>query len=74
MGGNATQPVDLSAATWRGSTYSNGSGGQCLQIADDLPAVVPVRDSKDPGRAPLVFESAAWSSFVTTVKRGNLSV
>ncbi|MFJ9423291.1 DUF397 domain-containing protein, partial [Streptomyces sp. NPDC101249] len=46
--------VDLSGTSWRKSSYSNQDGGACLEVADDL-AVVPVRDSKDVGRAPLVF-------------------
>ncbi|MGY1438096.1 DUF397 domain-containing protein [Streptomyces reniochalinae] len=29
---------------------------------------VPVRDSKDTGRAPLSFSSAAWAAFVGGVK------
>ncbi|MDT3396646.1 DUF397 domain-containing protein [Streptomyces sp. B1866] len=64
------QPIDLSAAAWRKSSYSNTDGGQCVEVADGFPAVVPVRDSKVPDGAALVFESAAWSSFVTAVKRG----
>ncbi|MDT3396645.1 DUF397 domain-containing protein [Streptomyces sp. B1866] len=66
------QPIDLSAAAWRKSSYSNTDGGECVEVADGFPAVVPVRDSKVPGGAALVFESAAWSSFVTAVKRGDL--
>ena len=26
--------VDLAGATWRKSTYSNGSGGNCVEVAD----------------------------------------
>ncbi|MEU4982033.1 DUF397 domain-containing protein [Streptomyces sp. NPDC021969] len=40
--------LDLTAANWRKSTYSNGGGGDCLELADDIPGTVPVRDSKDP--------------------------
>ncbi|MFJ5176038.1 DUF397 domain-containing protein [Streptomyces griseoviridis] len=65
-------PVDLlSAAVWRKSRYSNSDGGACLEVADNLP-VVPVRDSKDPDRVPLVFEAGAWSVFAGAVKRGDL--
>ncbi|MFJ5176039.1 DUF397 domain-containing protein [Streptomyces griseoviridis] len=59
----------LSAAVWRKSSYSNQDGGECLEFAGGLP-VVPVRDSKDPRRAPLVFEAGAWSVFAGAVKRG----
>ncbi|WP_159394574.1 DUF397 domain-containing protein, partial [Streptomyces sp. NRRL S-495] len=30
--------------SWRKSTYSNGGGG-CVEIDDDSPGLVPVRDS-----------------------------
>ncbi|MDX3024918.1 DUF397 domain-containing protein [Streptomyces acidiscabies] len=35
----------LAAAVWRTSTYSDG-GQQCVEVATNLPDVVPVRDSK----------------------------
>ncbi|MEU9121171.1 DUF397 domain-containing protein [Streptomyces sp. NPDC048506] len=62
----------LRAATWRKSSYSNSDGGQCIEVADNHPALVPVRDSKAPHGPALVFEAAAWSSFVTAVKSGEL--
>ncbi|MGW3645125.1 DUF397 domain-containing protein [Streptomyces sp. NPDC000878] len=59
--------IDLKAATWRRSSYSNSEGGQCLEVADDLP-VVPVRDSKKPDIPALIFPVPAWSSFVAAVR------
>ncbi|MER6527078.1 DUF397 domain-containing protein [Streptomyces sp. NPDC001508] len=61
--------IDLSAATWRKSSHSNSDGGQCIEVADNLP-LVPVRDSKDPSRGALVFEAAVWDRFVAGVKGG----
>ncbi|MCN9244001.1 DUF397 domain-containing protein [Streptomyces sp. RY43-2] len=58
----------LSTAAWRKSSYSNPDGGNCVEVAHNLPSVVPVRDSKDPARGALVFEAAAWASFVGAVK------
>ncbi|WP_305965156.1 DUF397 domain-containing protein [Streptomyces sp. IMTB 2501] len=55
--------------TWRKSSYSNTSGGECVEVADNLP-LVPVRDSKDTTRTPLLFGAGAWSAFVEGVKRG----
>ncbi|MFI1962793.1 DUF397 domain-containing protein [Streptomyces pathocidini] len=74
-GGNCIEVSDdfLSAATWRKSSYSNTDGGECVEVSDDFPAVVPVRDSKDPHGPALVFESGAWSSFVDAVKGGEFS-
>lgn len=63
---------DLSTAAWRKSSYSNGDGGNCVEVADNFTGVMPVRDSKDPGRPALVFRAAGWASFVTAVKNGTL--
>ncbi|MCX5311584.1 DUF397 domain-containing protein [Streptomyces sp. NBC_00154] len=65
----SSSDYDLAAATWRKSSYSGGSGGDCLEVADGHPGVVPVRDSKAPDGPALVFRTAAWSSFVTDLKR-----
>ncbi|MFE0329394.1 DUF397 domain-containing protein [Streptomyces sp. NPDC058960] len=64
--------IDLNEATWRKSSYSNPDGGNCIEIAADLPSVVPVRDSKDPARGTLLFEAAAWARFIDEVKRTEL--
>lgn len=64
--------IDLSAATWRKSSYSNQDGGACLEIADDFAAVVPVRDSKNAHGPALTFAATDWSSFVSAVKDGSV--
>ncbi len=61
---------DLSRAVWRKSSRSGGNGGQCVEVAQNLPAIVAVRDSKDPAGAPLVVTRAAWAAFLGTVKHG----
>ncbi|WP_413752681.1 DUF397 domain-containing protein [Streptomyces sp. R-74717] len=63
----------LSSAAWRKSSYSNTDGGDCIEVADGFPAVVPVRDSKNADGPALIFESAAWSSFVTAAKSGEFT-
>ncbi|WP_455352223.1 DUF397 domain-containing protein [Streptomyces sp. SYSU K217416] len=63
---------DLSRAVWRKSSYSDGTGGSCVEVADNCPGVMPVRDSKDPGGPALVLRAAGWASFVTAVKDGTL--
>ncbi|MBC2865612.1 DUF397 domain-containing protein [Streptomyces mexicanus] len=59
---------DLDAANWLKSTYSGGSGGNCLEVTHDFPALVPVRDSKNPDGPKLVFPAEAWSAFVSALK------
>ncbi|GGY51591.1 DUF397 domain-containing protein [Streptomyces xanthochromogenes] len=59
---------DLSAARWRKSSYSNGDGGNCVEVADNLPGVVPVRDSKAPNGPALIIAAGAWMPFVQAVK------
>ena len=66
--------LDLSAARWRKSSYSNGTGGSCVEVADGYPGVQPVRDSKDPEGPALVFPAASWSAFVAEVKAGRFPV
>ncbi|MBH5337543.1 DUF397 domain-containing protein [Streptomyces pactum] len=61
-------PQDLSAAVWRKSTYSDGNGGECVEVADGFPGLVPVRDSKDPAGPVLVFPAASWQAFVDWAK------
>ncbi|MFC9930298.1 DUF397 domain-containing protein [Streptomyces sp. NPDC127190] len=59
---------DLSTAVWRKSSYS-GNADNCLEVAPDFPALVPVRDSKTAPLGPkLVFRAEAWSAFVDHLK------
>ncbi|MGW1691989.1 DUF397 domain-containing protein [Streptomyces sp. NPDC002399] len=64
----ASIDLDLSIAAWRKSSYSNGSGGDCLEVADGHPGVVPVRDSKRPEGPALVIPASVWTPFVEAVK------
>ncbi|MFB7503474.1 DUF397 domain-containing protein [Streptomyces broussonetiae] len=64
--------IDLSTVTWRKSSYSNQDGGECVEVAANAPAqgLVPVRDSKDVSRTPLLIGEGAWEAFVGGVKKG----
>jgi hypothetical protein len=59
---------DLTRAVWRKSTYSNGSGGNCVEVASNLPGAVAVRDSKDPHGPALIFAPAEWEAFTAGVR------
>ncbi|MBE1489013.1 DUF397 domain-containing protein [Plantactinospora soyae] len=65
--------TDLTRAQWRKSTRSGGNGGDCVEIADNLPDVVAVRDSKDPLGPALTLAPSNWGVFVTAVKTGRLA-
>lgn len=60
--------MELTGAIWRKSSRSNGLGGNCVEVADNLSGVVGVRDSKDPHGPVLTFTPAAWRSFLTYAK------
>ncbi|WP_431933986.1 DUF397 domain-containing protein [Micromonospora sp. RP3T] len=56
--------MDLTNARWRTSTKSGTNGGNCVEVADNLPGVVAVRDSKDRRGPVLVFTPRSWQAFV----------
>ncbi|GAA0915365.1 DUF397 domain-containing protein [Nonomuraea longicatena] len=58
---------DLSHAVWRKSSMSNGQGGACVEVARNLPDIIAVRDSKNPGGPALVFTHAEWAAFLDGV-------
>jgi hypothetical protein len=59
---------ELNSARWRRSSYSNTNGGNCVEITEDFPGVVPVRDSKAPSSPALVVTAASWTAFVSALK------
>lgn len=61
---------DLNAAQWRKSSFSGGSNGDCIEVADGLSGLAPVRDSKDPSGPTLMFSKEAFADFVTAVAAG----
>jgi hypothetical protein len=61
--------MDLPSAAWRKSTRS-GSTGNCVEVADNVPGVVAMRDSKDPAAPALTFTPGEWSTFVDGVEEG----
>ncbi|MFC4495931.1 DUF397 domain-containing protein [Streptomyces ovatisporus] len=69
-----TTRVDLTGAFWRKSSYSNGDGGNCVEVARGVSGVVPVRDSKQSGSGDpvLVFPAGGWGAFMAAVKGGRL--
>jgi hypothetical protein len=60
---------DLSRAVWRKSARSGGEGN-CVEVADNLPGSVAVRDSKNPSGPALRFGHDTWDTFTSKVKNG----
>lgn len=65
------ESVDL---RWRRSSYSGNGGGNCVEVADNLPGIVAVRDSKDPGGPSVAFARDTWSEFVEGIKHGEFDL
>ena len=65
------EPVDL---CWRKSSYSGNGGGNCVEVASNLPDIVAVRDSKHPDGPTLACTRAAWSRFVQSMKQGEFDL
>ncbi|MFM9369634.1 DUF397 domain-containing protein [Streptomyces sp. Da 82-17] len=60
---------DLTNARWFKSSYSDDNGGTCVEVAHNLPHIVPVRDTKLGGGSPvLVVPARSWAAFVEAVK------
>lgn len=65
--------MDLSHAEWRKSSYSSGNGGNCVEVARNLPGVVAVRDSKDPDGPALILVPTQWEGLIRCLKSGELA-
>jgi hypothetical protein len=58
----------MMATQWRTSSYSGSNGGTCVEVADNLPGMVSVRDSKDPDGPVLRFSRGDWAAFVAGIR------
>lgn len=54
--------------------YSGNNGGNCVEVARNLPGAVALRDSKDTYGPVLVVTPDEWQAFTTTVKAGALGL
>lgn len=63
--------TDLTGVEWRTSSYTNGNGGACVEVADLPDGSRAVRDTKDHGTGPILrFTQAEWRTFIAGVKHG----
>ncbi|WP_190822056.1 DUF397 domain-containing protein [Saccharopolyspora pogona] len=64
--------TDDLAPQWRKSSRSNGAG-QCVEVAQNLPGVALIRDSKlGDGSPVLALAPAQFTAFTRLVKDGRL--
>ena len=62
--------MDLTRAQWRKSSRSGDNGGNCVEVARNLPGIVAVRDSKNLNGPVLTLGPAGWQDFIADVKAG----
>ncbi len=55
---------------WRKSSYSGGTGGNCVEVATLPDGGRAVRDSKQPDGPVLHFMPAEWAAFLAGVQAG----
>jgi len=48
------------------STYSN-AGGECLEVARNIPGTIAIRDSKTPDGPILHLTPTTWTKFTATL-------
>lgn len=65
---------DLSRAEWKKSSFSNGQGGNCVEVATNLPGIVAVRDSKYADGPVLTFTPDEWRAFLAGAARGQFDL
>lgn len=67
-----SQP-DLTGAAWHKSTRS-GANGNCVEVAQNLPGIVAVRDTKNRTTGTLVFADTEWRTFIDCIKDGEFDL
>lgn len=64
--------MDRDDLQWFKSSYSGGSGTECVEAAT-IPAGTVVRDSKEPSRALIRISRGAWEGFLGAIRDRQLS-
>ena len=53
---------------WFKSSYSDGTGQNCIEAARLTPTGIAIRDSKNPTGPALLLPATAWTPFVTQLR------
>ncbi|WP_131743045.1 DUF397 domain-containing protein [Actinomadura roseirufa] len=61
--------LDLSAASWRKSSHSGDTGGECVEVAALAPTVA-MRDSKHPDGPTLSLSRTVFTTLVGEIRAG----
>jgi len=56
--------MTLHGAVWKKSSRSGGNGGDCVEVATNLPGIVAVRHSKHKEGPALVVTPEDWKAFL----------
>jgi hypothetical protein len=59
-----TEQNDATGVIWHKSSYSNGDGGNCVEVAVPDGGRLWVRDSKRPAGPVVGVGAEAWGAFV----------
>ena len=58
---------DGDTGDWRKSTYSDGNGGECVELVSDSGDIM-VRDTTDRDGVMLAFAPEAWQEFTRRLR------
>ena len=65
-GGNGGDCVEV--GVWREASHSGGNGGACVEVRATPPALIAVRDSRNPSGPRLAFTASTWRSFTERLR------
>lgn len=54
--------------TWFKSSYSDGTGQNCIEAARVRPTGIAIRDSKNPTGPALLLPATAWEPFLSHLR------